>query len=372
MHQPTQEETALITFTTGSTGTPKAAKRTHGFLREQFNALLEKIDPQPTDIDMPVLPIVLLCNLGVGATSVIANFKASKPDTLQPEKVLEQLQQYQVNRITASPFFIRKLAEHINKTNTDVSQIEKVFTGGAPVFPQEAIIYNAAFPTTSIEIVYGSTEAEPISSISAKALINEKENVVKNGLKVGTIYHKAEVKVIRITEETITCETEQELEKWEVAPGQYGEIIVAGKHVLKEYYNNPEALKRNKIFTDSNVWHRTGDGGYRQADTLFLTGRCAQLVPDGDGYISPFITENFLQEVAGVSLGTILKHKDQLWLVIELNSNGKREDVLTAVKSSPLKYNEIHFITKIPRDPRHNSKIDYDQLQQMIEREAVT
>ena len=72
---------ALITFTTGSSGTPKAALRTHGFLNEQFDALLEEIEPKATDIDMPVLPIVLFVNLGVGSTSVIANFNMAKPNS---------------------------------------------------------------------------------------------------------------------------------------------------------------------------------------------------------------------------------------------------------------------------------------------------
>ena len=54
-----EDTAALITFTTGSTGTPKAARRTHTFLKEQFDALLDEINPKPEDIDMPVLPIIL-------------------------------------------------------------------------------------------------------------------------------------------------------------------------------------------------------------------------------------------------------------------------------------------------------------------------
>ncbi|NJM17110.1 MAG: hypothetical protein HC896_18550 [Bacteroidales bacterium] len=72
--------TALITFTTGSTGTPKAADRSHAFLKEQFNALLDEIKPSANDVDMPVLPIVLFVNLGVGCTSVIADFNVAEPN----------------------------------------------------------------------------------------------------------------------------------------------------------------------------------------------------------------------------------------------------------------------------------------------------
>ena len=50
-------DTALLTFTTGSSGTPKAANRTHGFLNEQFKALLKEINPKPSDIDLSLIHI---------------------------------------------------------------------------------------------------------------------------------------------------------------------------------------------------------------------------------------------------------------------------------------------------------------------------
>ena len=68
---------ALITFTTGSTGTPKAASRSHHILNEQFKALSDEIEPKETDIDITLLPIVLFINLGIGSTSVI--FKYNQP-----------------------------------------------------------------------------------------------------------------------------------------------------------------------------------------------------------------------------------------------------------------------------------------------------
>jgi acyl-CoA synthetase (AMP-forming)/AMP-acid ligase II len=362
----TLSDTALITFTTGSTGTPKAAKRTHGFLREQFNALLEKIDPHPDDIDMPVLPIVLLINLGSGCTSVIADFKASKPNEMNTGKIFGQIQEYKVTRLVSSPFFIKQLAKHAITTQSSLPLLKKIFTGGAPVFPSEAELYTNAFPETKTEIVYGSTEAEPISSIAAKELVKEKNDILKKGLKVGIPYRKAQVKIIEIKTEAITCTNEQELQKLELSLGKIGEIIVSGPHVLQEYFNNEQALKLNKIFIGTQCWHRTGDSGYIDADgTIYLTGRCSTLIHKGDKLIAPFIYENYFQSIDGIEMGTFLNIDNKLTAIIEIRSDAKKEFIVNLLKTMDVIPDEIKFISKIPRDPRHNSKIDYEKLKKM-------
>lgn len=355
------DDTALITFTTGSTGIPKAAKRTHGFLKEQFNALLEKIEPLPEDIDMPVLPIVLLINLGIGTTSVITDYKASKPKKFNHQKVINEIIYNKVNRLTASPFFIKELSKYAINKKIELNSITKLFTGGAPVFPNEAVLYEKAFPKTFIQIVYGSTEAEPISSVTSSELITETETSFNKGLLVGFPYHKAEVKIIPISDNDIVINYSIELKECPI--NEIGEIIVAGPHVLKEYFNNDKALKRNKIFVDGKVYHRTGDSGYLSKEgKLYLTGRCATLFKQDEKYICPFLLENYLQNLPGVEIGTILHKNQKVIAVLELNDSSKKTSIEAQVKKLNVTIDRIVFLNRIPRDPRHNSKIDYEKL----------
>src|SRR5690606_1737492 len=85
------DHTALITFTTGSTGTPKAARRSHGFLSRQFDALLDELRPTEGDVDLTTLPIVLFINLGLGSTTVIPEFKPGRPERFNARKVAQQI-----------------------------------------------------------------------------------------------------------------------------------------------------------------------------------------------------------------------------------------------------------------------------------------
>lgn len=353
------EASALITFTTGSTGLPKAADRSHDFLAAQFSILKDKINPHPQDVDMPVLPIVLFLNLGIGCTSVIAKFNSKKPSSLNPDKIINQIKCHQINRITASPFFVKTIAKYLCNRKLVLNNLKQIFTGGAPVFPNEADLYNTAFPDTDIQIVYGSTESEPISTISSKEIVLD-PYLKSNGLPVGQVHPKTSLKVIKITTENIhMCNNMADLE---VGTEKIGEIIVAGDHVLKKYFNNPSAFETNKIISDKVIWHRTGDSGFIKDDQLFLTGRCKQLIDHKGKVFSPFIIENKLQLIDGVSMGTIIRQNEEVVLVVETNLSVK--DIESHVVN--IFYDRLEVVKKIPRDPRHFSKIDYAELSKIL------
>lgn len=362
--QVQSDHTALITFTTGSTGTPKAAKRTHGFLLEQFKVLAEKTNPQPGEISLSTLPIVLLINLASGCTSLITGFKIRKPESMNAGKILDQILFHKVNSITASPFFIKHLAKCAFAQQMQFPLLKKIFTGGAAVFPAEAKIYSQAFPQTHIEIVYGSTEAEPISSISVEELL--KENVFTKGLNVGKPASSADVKIIRIQNGNIDCPDETAFQQFILPWGSIGEIIVSGPHVLDAYFNNNEALKRNKIFVGDKCWHRTGDSGFQFADgTLFLTGRCNSLIHLNHKIVTPFLYENYFQTIPGIEAGTVLEEEGQIIAVIKSLSGADKKKISEHLQntSEPLiSFDAIKWISTMPRDPRHHSRIDYDRL----------
>ena len=361
-----KEDTALITFTTGTTGIPKAALRTHGFLFNQFEALKSKLNAEENDIAMVSLPVVLLINLATAVTSVIPDFKASKPELLYPKKLIRQIKKHSLNSLIASPFFIKKISEYLIKSNNIVPQIKKIFTGGAPVFPAEAAMYEEAFPSANITIVYGSTEAEPVSTINVKSLLSAKD-YFEQGLPVGKIADCAEVKIIQIINDSLPRKTADELAKIEMPCNEIGEIIVSGNHVLRSYLNDEAGIKRNKIFIGDVCWHRTGDSGYLgEEKTLFLTGRCNTIIHKAGKIYYPFLFENYFQSIDGVETGIILLVKEKITAVIELKKNGEKNFVVNEIKKYDNLIESIVFLGKIPRDPRHNSKIEYQTLRSFL------
>ncbi|TAF99722.1 MAG: hypothetical protein EAZ44_10025 [Cytophagia bacterium] len=321
------QDTALITFTTGSTDLPKGAIRTHGILYAQLKALSNKINPEKNEINMTSLPIMLFINLAAGITSVIPKAKLRRLHLLKPPKILAQMSVYKINSLIASPFFIKKIAEYVIDNQIGTSQIKKVFTGGAPIFTQEAQLYLKAFPKAIIQIVYGSTEAEPISSILAQDIsTNQSENIyTTQGLSVGKIDINANVKILSLGNNSLTINDLQDFKKNSLLPYQVGEIIVSGHHVSKHYFNNPLAEKQNKIWIDGVCWHLTGDSGYIDDNNfLFLTGRCNTIIEDNQTFIYPFIYEAILLQIPSIAIATILKIKEEIIIFVELKNQNQK------------------------------------------------
>lgn len=353
--------TALITFTTGSTGIPKAANRTHHFLTEQFRILKQEIGAIPEDQCLITLPIVLLSILGTGATGVIAKFNQKKPEKLDGRAQLKFIQQKNISIIIASPYFVEKLTSN---NQLELPELKQILTGGAPVFPELAEKISASFPKSLNRVAYGSTEAEPISVIDMKDLVQYK-NLQSTGIPVGKIHSEIELKIIKITKNDIQLNSNN-WQDWEIQVGNIGEIIVAGPHVLDQYYNSEIAFKLNKIVDGQKIWHRTGDSGRLINNELFLTGKCDQLIENGESYISTFLVEQQLSEVKGVKMGTLINVNNQKIIVLEIEKDAIELEIVKAINVLNIPNQKIEFVSKIPRDPRHYSKIEYEKLKTLL------
>ena len=353
IYPATLDTTALITFTTGSTGLPKAAKRTHEFLLEQHYVLKKHLQPQENDVDLASLPVFVLHNLACGTTSVIPDFNPQKPADINPKKILNDIKNNSVTTSVGSPRFYERLAEF-----GEINGLKRIFTGGAPVFPKSAKLLQEKFINCNVEIVYGSTEAEPIASISTHELL-EFEGDVKNGLYVGKPIDSINIKIIKSSDDVI-----EDFESMWLKTGEIGEICVEGKHVLKEYFNSEKAQKFAKIHYNGQIWHRTGDAGYLDKEgNLFLMGRVKNRFKHNGKEVYVFPIENALLEICGIEIGTVIKIENKIVIVVETKI--PQEKIEEELKNRDFEFDKL-IITKIPRDPRHNSKIDYDKLKKTL------
>lgn len=354
------KDSALITFTTGSTGLPKAADRSHEFLGVQFEILKKEINPKSDEVDLVNLPIVLFVNLAAGCTSVIPTYSSKQPLKTKWNLILDQISSYGVNRITGSPYFTYGLADFLKQSNKKNTDIHKIFTGGGPVFADEAAEMISAFPNSEITIVYGATEVEPISLIKGAELVKFQESE-KRGLPVGKPHDSIDLRIFQIDTPFSKDLSEIDFDKLCLNENEIGEIIVAGKPVLHSYFNTQKDLKGLKIRTEKTIWHRTGDSGFLKNGKLYLTGRSSEVIAHDDKRYSLFMIENELKKNPNIKYGTLIQVNDKNILCIEMKNN---VEIKKTIFDFPV--DQVKVFDSLPKDPRHNTKIDYKLLRQLI------
>lgn len=354
---------ALVTFTSGSTGQPKAALRTHGFLLAQHRALATSLELQAGTRDLTTLPIFVLANLASGVTSVLPDADLRFPGKIAPRPVLAQIARHKIETTAASPAFIARLLDECEHSGAAMPSFSRVYMGGAPVFPGLLRRTKRLCPQAKITAVYGSTEAEPMAEIALADISQEDFAAMEQGkgLLTGRPVPAIALRVLRENWGVpIPPLDALAFERLMAAGGEPGEIVVAGGHVLPGYLNG-EGDVETKFEVDGARWHRTGDLGYLDgAGRLWLLGRCSGKIQDARGTIYPFAVECAAMQTAAIRRAALAAVEGRRVLAIEATEKVSCEAVQRGLAWAEL--DRVVLLERVPVDKRHNAKIDYVAL----------
>jgi len=366
----TPQSPALLTFTGGSTGDPKAALRTHGFLQAQHRILAQSLQLQIGDVDLTTMPIVLLANLASGVTSVIPDVDLRNPGAIDPATVVAQIREHQAVSSAASPAFFERLARHCAQEFLTLSSLRKLFTGGAPVFPRVMAQMQAVAPLARVLAIYGSTEAEPIAHIALDQIDSADHEGMLTGRGLLAGLPVAAIRVAILADRWrsgIGPFGSAEFATECLSANQPGEIVVSGEHVLTGYLHGRDD-RAAKFRVDDAVWHRTGDAGYLDdRGRLWLLGRCSARIADKNGVLYPLAAEASAVDDPRIRRAALVAHAGRRILAVELfDPDVKPEREFLDRQLSWAQLDEVRTCRQIPVDRRHNAKIDYPGLLRLL------
>lgn len=364
-----EDDPALITFTSGSSGNPKGIVRSHGFLGAQCQVLRDELAIGSCHSEITTLPVFVLANLASGVTSILPGSNLSSrfkiKQQAQAAQLTGQILEHLPERILAAPAFLMQIACYLKEQNIKCYFVKEILTGGGPVFPQLLFLLRAVFPTAKLTTVYGSTEAEPIAHFELSSDPLAKYDVAAAGLPQGKVSPQVDLAILPGALQSEYSESQFETLR---APANViGEIAVAGSHVIDGYIDGI-GDRENKIRVGSRTFHRTGDAGYLDTQgVLYLVGRAAMKIGVPGGFVYPLAVEASAMATGLVDSCAYLVVRDQRVLVVKLSAIAGRDAEAVLLKRLEFAYIDKIIVRKgLPMDKRHSSKILYNKLKNSL------
>jgi len=269
--QPT--DTAVIVYTSGTTGRPKGAELTHIGLYMNADIPGRLFEVQPDDVVITVLPLFHVFGLS-SIVNICVRFGATMSllPRFSPGAVLTAIQRDRATIFEGVPTMFADLLSHPDLDRYDLSSLRIAISGGASIPAPVLDAFEKRFGLVILE-GYGMTETASTISFNLSA-------TQRRPYSVG--------KPIWGTQTQVWGDDDRPLPP---GPEHVGEIVTRGAHVMKGYLHNPEATAR--AFTGD--WLHTGDLGYFDQDGfLFLVSRKKELIIRGGYNVYPSEIENVL------------------------------------------------------------------------------
>ena len=292
------EAIAILLFTSGTTGEPKAAVLRHRHLASYIIGTVEFLGSDPDDAQLVSVPnyhvagvsAILSCLYGGRRIAYLPGFDA--------EEWVSTVADEQITQAMVVPTMLGRVLDVIESTGTTLPTLRHLSYGGGRM-PAEVIERAmAALPHVDYVNAYGLTETSSTISVLTpedhRDAIASDDPAKRNRLgSVGRPLPSIELEI-------------RDLEGSALPSGERGEIYVRGEQVAGEYLGR-------SVLTDDG-WFPTNDAGYLDADGfLYLEGRLDDVIVRGAENLSPGEIEDVLVAHPSVAEAAVVGVPDPEW-----------------------------------------------------------
>jgi long-chain acyl-CoA synthetase len=285
------EDTAVILYTSGTTGKPKGAELSHRNL-DQNSEIISRttllIDAG--DVVLGALPlfhtfgqtVAMNASMRVGACLTLV-------PKFDPGEALATIERDGVTHFYGVPTMYGALLHHPERENFDTSTLRLCKTGGASMPVEVLHGFEEAFGTELIE-GYGLSETSPVAS-------SGHPNQVRKPGSIGTPIEQVEMKIV-------------DEEDKDVPQGEVGEIVIRGHNIMKGYWGRPDATAE----AIRGGWFHSGDLGREDEDGFFfVVDRKKDMIIRGGYNVYPREVEELLYEHPAIREAAVLAVPHPEW-----------------------------------------------------------
>ena len=278
------DDTAVILYTSGTTGKPKGAELTHSNLAINADVSKQLFSLGSDDVVLGALPLFHAFGQTCGLNAAVsAGASLALISRFNAEKALALIEGEGVTVFEGVPTMYAALLHHPDRDRFDVSALRVCVSGGAAMPVELLRGFEAAFGCVILE-GYGLSETSPV------ACFNHPHRERKPG-SIGTPIEGVEMRLVD--------------DKRRTAPtGQVGEIAIRGHNVMKGYWNRPEATAEA---IDADGWFYSGDIARLDDDgDFFIVDRKKELIIRGGYNVYPREIEEILYEHPAVREAAVI------------------------------------------------------------------
>lgn len=350
-----EEQTAVLLFTSGTTGTPKAAMLRHKHLASYILGSVEFCSAAEDDASLVCVPPYHVAGIAAILSSVYSGRRLVQLANFSADTWLEVARREKVSNAFVVPTMLSRIVEALEQTaSANLPSLKAVSYGGGKM--PLAIIEKAMqlFPDTDFTNAYGLTETSSTVAVLTPddhraAVASDDEKIRRRLVSVGRALPGV---IIEIRDEAGN----------KLDANQRGEIYIKGDQVSGEYEDRGSVV-------DRQGWFPTRDAGSMDEDGyLFLEGRADDVIVRGGENMSPGEIEDVLLEHPALADAAVVGIPDQQWgegiaAVVVLKtgkqvSAGELQDwVKTKLRSS-----------RVPQLVQFRSELPYNETGKLLRR----
>jgi amino acid adenylation domain-containing protein len=294
--RPVSVDLAAVIYTSGSTGDPKGVTLTHANMTFAADSIIQYLEMQRSDVVLCVLPLsfdyglyqLLMC-MRIGATLVV------EPNFAFPGRVVQLLEAENVTGLPGVPTVFQVLLSLRGLADRELPALRFLTNTGAAL-PQPTVeAIRRTFPNARLYSMYGLTECKRATYLPPDQLTARPTSV---GIPIPG------------TEAWIEDEDGNVL-----GPGEVGELMIRGSHVMQGYWGDPQATAERlrpgrwpweRVLASGDLF-RSDEEGY-----LYFVGRRDDLIKSGGEKVVPREVEDVLHAAPGVQEAAVVGIPDQL------------------------------------------------------------
>jgi acyl-CoA synthetase (AMP-forming)/AMP-acid ligase II len=342
----------IVIYTSGTTALPKGVVLTHMGMSIYVTNTANPADP--SDENPEVLLVSVPFYHVAGATTMLTSVWAGRKMVIlpqfDPKAWLEAVDKHGVTHSFVVPTMLKRIMEHPDFDNYNLSSLELVTYGAAPM-PWEIVTHAVKVFKCGLMNGYGQTE-----STSTLTFLGPDDHKIPDGPPEARDRALQRLRSVgRSMDDIVVMVMDPEGEI--LGPGQEGEIVAQGARIMAGYLNREE--ETSDAIKDG--WLHTGDVGWMDEDGyLFISGRTKDLIIRGGENIAPGEIEAVLQQHDAVEDCAVIGVPDVEWgeevkavIVMKPGRHASAEELSAFVKGHLASYKVpkyYAFLGELPRN----------------------